>query len=1309
MALAYLFAPTTQFQARTGANLTAGFLRVFYTQTDDAAPTYSDFAATPNEEEIVLDADGRAVVIVDSTKTYRLEVYNRNHGLMFTVDPLTAVGGAGGSMAYSIVSTDGTVSIESTSSGGVIYYDLSTAISNEAAKWGARECAITSLDGSNDWQPLNTVSTVGSVTYYYGWKATKDTAYDFAASVEMPSGIAGATFGIDVKCEFLVDGVCVCTETGYIDPSRNVDRVSFEYKGQVDEGQKLDARLYARCAQALSGTLIGRVFYNEECDGVVGGESTGETYIPGEYIDISTANVISVTGVQPVSGMSSYVTQSAFDSCCSSMSGYVSSLSSDVSALSAEISGITGLTGDYVEKSAISGVSAIWNEASGVSSKLDASASGEFYSTSNPSGFITGVDLSNYATTGYVDSSVSGKVDETAYTAFTSQASADISSISSVVSGITGDWSGKADQSALDLKLDKSASSNFYPMTGNPSGFLTEHQELSGYVEKSAISAESAQWNEVSGLSGKLDASASGDFYSTSNPSGFITGVDLSEYATTSYVDSSVSGKADTSALTAYQPVSAMSGYQPSGDYAYNSSVSAKQDASAMSAYALSSDVSGVIDTVSANSATWAGGATGDYVEKSSTEVTIGSANTAEYTAFAQGTENSAYDRSLAQGSANTAYNGSLAQGLRNSAAYYSLAQGFGGTAGGTSFAQGNHNSARSCSFAQGEAVSASGTSFAQGMQTVAVGTSVAIGHYLQAANRMVAFGEHNISGDDLALVIGDGWAYAGDRHRHNLFEVKKSGDIVLYSGSADTAGWSVKDAVNAKLDASESSKFYSTSNPSGFITGIPTSYATKAYVDSSVSGKADTSSLTAYQPSGDYAYNSSLSSYALSADVSGVIDTVSANSATWAGISSDYVEKSAISAKSSVWNSASAVPSLLPKSAIEGSGSAITAINGSAILYGHYVEKSAEDVLFGYQNVLTPPLPRTATVPTLIQGLYNSGAMRSLVQGSHNIGVEAALAQGFGNSAESAALAQGENNTSIEVALSQGRSNSAGYSSLAQGVGNSASWISFTQGINNSAYGTSFAQGVDNSARAASLAQGSGCIATKTSIAVGHENSADMQSFAQGKWNSAMNRAAVFGVCNLHGDGDTSTGHSAALVIGDGTSKTARHDLMLVTKDGEITMFSSTADTTGTGIMSSLRALSAAASSVIDSATVSAIASSYAESAASGKLDSSASSSFYPVDNPSGFITGVDLSPYQLTADMSSYQPSGDYAYNSALSAYQPSGDYAYNSSVSGKADSSALTAYQEVTGMTAYQPAGDYQPSGDYIYASALGTGVI
>ena len=66
----------------------------------------------------------------------------------------------------------------------------------------------------------------------------------------------------------------------------------------------------------------------------------------------------------------------------------------------------------------------------------------------------------------------------------------------------------------------------------------------------------------------------------------------------------------------------------------------------------------------------------------------------------------------------------------------------------------------------------------------------------------------------------------------------------------------------------------------------------------------------------------------------------------------------------------------------------------------------------------------------------------------------------------------------------------------------------------------------------------------------------------------------------------------------------------------------------------------------------------------------------YYSASNPSGFITGVDLSPYQTKDDMSAYQPSGDYVSATDLANYQP------------------------VSSMTAYQESGDYysasNPSG-------------
>jgi hypothetical protein len=83
-----------------------------------------------------------------------------------------------------------------------------------------------------------------------------------------------------------------------------------------------------------------------------------------------------------------------------------------------------------------------------------------------------------------------------------------------------------AHQDISDL-MPKSESANFYPMTGNPSGFINELPEEEE-VEFEEI--DLADYQPVSGMTAYQNV---GDYYSASNPSGFITGVDLSPYQLT--------------------------------------------------------------------------------------------------------------------------------------------------------------------------------------------------------------------------------------------------------------------------------------------------------------------------------------------------------------------------------------------------------------------------------------------------------------------------------------------------------------------------------------------------------------------------------------------------------------------------------------------------------------------------------------------------------------------------------------------------------------------------------------------------------
>lgn len=104
-----------------------------------------------------------------------------------------------------------------------------------------------------------------------------------------------------------------------------------------------------------------------------------------------------------------------------------------------------------------------------------------------------------------------GKLDKTASSTFAPSGDyAYASSLSYYMPGSassnfapSGDY---AFNSSMSAKLDNSASSTWYPMTGNPSGFLTSHQSLSGYVPKSAVSGWSAQIAELSAAISSITA-----------------------------------------------------------------------------------------------------------------------------------------------------------------------------------------------------------------------------------------------------------------------------------------------------------------------------------------------------------------------------------------------------------------------------------------------------------------------------------------------------------------------------------------------------------------------------------------------------------------------------------------------------------------------------------------------------------------------------------------------------------------------------------------------------------------------------------
>lgn len=449
----------------------------------------------------------------------------------------------------------------------------------------------------------------------------------------------------------------------------------------------------------------------------------------------------------------------------SSFSAFSSDTTADISSLSSIVSSISGNTGDYVEKSAISAESSKWNEVSGLSGKLDKSASSDFYSTSNPSGFISSAD----AATSFVYNS--------AYSSFSSETTGNISSLSSMVSAISGN-------------------------TGD-------------YVEKSSISAESSQWNEVSGLSSKLDSSASSSFYPmTGNPSGFLTSADGSGYIPFSAIETD-----ENSAITAISGSAIAGGGGLTGDYVEKSAYHLQ----------IGTGNTVLPSTSNPNKGTWTVIGSGNDMSRSGSalpnndvsHVLIGQNNSATLgTAIALGVSNSSQGSNvnILIGKYNQAYSGgdyaaaigygavaeveSISVGQRVTATNYSVAIGKSAaavdqslviqpglttraSASSNSYAIGHANSAFQNSFAIGQSNSAASASLSVGFLNTATKSSNLYGYGLIGSDNLTVLGQWNSASagsGNTAFVFGDG--SGGGSKRHDLMLLLRSGDIVINGSS---------------------------------------------------------------------------------------------------------------------------------------------------------------------------------------------------------------------------------------------------------------------------------------------------------------------------------------------------------------------------------------------------------------------------------------------------------------------------------------------------------------------------------------------
>lgn len=321
-----------------------------------------------------------------------------------------------------------------------------------------------------------------------------------------------------------------------------VQVASVEYSGQAPINVDNQQHIISLDQSALSSKLDTSAF-----DEWTATHTGVQEYSAGDGIDI-TDHVISVTG--QLTG--DYLTKASADTIYQPIGDYLTTADSgNFYPMEGNPSGfLTGVDlSDYYKKNETSSKQEIGDVINEINNNIT-NLSGKYYPlTSNPSGYLT------------THQDISDKLDVTAFTAYTATAQGteysageNINITNHVISG--KDWSAEI-ENATTGKLDATAfnSGDFYPMTGNPSGFITA-VDLTPYQEKTGMTA----YQPV------------GDYYSASNPSGFITGVDLSNYykknetSSKEEISAALTGKLDESAFTSYTATAtAVQGVEYSG------------------------------------------------------------------------------------------------------------------------------------------------------------------------------------------------------------------------------------------------------------------------------------------------------------------------------------------------------------------------------------------------------------------------------------------------------------------------------------------------------------------------------------------------------------------------------------------------------------------------------------------------------------------------------------------------------------------------------------------------------------------------
>lgn len=548
--LQFLFSPTKQFLYDSGKLLAGGKIYVYLKDTQNLATLYDGETGDVKSNPIILDANGRASVKADDVNEYRLEIYTPYDTLVYTCNAFYTEGGEGGGTF--IVRHDDTLSGNGTSQNLLGVVNIPLAVDDTMTAY------TDIIDGTS-----SLVLGVNGDWFNNTFGSALDNKVDLSSFSACCSSVKEElknkldTSAYDLSNYYNKQETNNLFENYYnkqeIDETVNVinelkqDKLTFDY----NENSAISA---------INGSaLAGQGGSEDFCPWITGGkEITNTQTLTGDMI-VQVLSSFTLSGDHnhfiSVKGgvyrfpnryeIASSIAETNYFMTQSGMSGYLPL--STFSSYTASIQNNLENNWNYTNSAYSLSINNFHN-------KLDISAFSAWSAVQEP--VLIG-DSNITAISSKVDSHTQWNLSVNAAPVVTDTKLVGDNCVTAHTTETSGEWIVGLVQSAYeaidsvggiatDVDTLKNASGNYYPMTGNPSGFLTAHQIIPSSKWEDAsntVQTNSAQWAENTG-----DTAVNLYVYNNSAINNEVNKVVTANSGNWS----TVTGKLDYSAFTAY-------------------------------------------------------------------------------------------------------------------------------------------------------------------------------------------------------------------------------------------------------------------------------------------------------------------------------------------------------------------------------------------------------------------------------------------------------------------------------------------------------------------------------------------------------------------------------------------------------------------------------------------------------------------------------------------------------------------------------------------------------------------------------------